>query len=133
MLLGLSRLDMPADFKLSTELGDDFIFEYSLGRATGDFSYTYIILDVLPASVCASCPEVYSYGSQCVQQCPADTYVYRYRDNSLGCRGCSAKLNQVVNQARDGCVDGGSSGIGAANVPSGLGYNPNILPGPTPE
>lgn len=37
------------------------------------------------------------------------------------------------NNVEGRCIGSGSSGIGSANVPTGPGYNPNILPSPSPE
>lgn len=39
-----------------------------------------------------------------MNQCPADSYAFSYRDGGLGCVKCSAKLNLAVNSNRNGCT-----------------------------
>lgn len=103
-LIGLTRLNLPSVFSLTSSLSEDFVFSYELSQAKGDFSFVYIILDALPKSVCTNCLEAYSYGTQCVNECPADAYLAKYSDGSSGCVRCSASLSKVVNGNRNGCA-----------------------------
>ena len=125
-LFGLNRINMPSTFILKSELSDDFAFEYSLSTR-GEFTYSCVILDTLPNVACASCTEIYSYGKQCVNQCPAGSYIERFPGNSLGCVKCSPKLNLVVNSAGTGCTcAAGFNNVNGTCI--GTGQTQNIIP-----
>jgi hypothetical protein len=65
----------------------------------------YIILGNTPKSYCSSCQSFpYASASECVSQCPSNTYLINYRDGGSACMICSLLLGLQLNQEKTQCT-----------------------------
>ena len=108
VITGLNKIkaDLSKSFYFRSEVDDNLILSYSNGGDPIDLFMNYLVVGNPPNLLCSKCPGKYSLDDQCHQTCPLDTYPFTYRDKGKGCRRCSPKFGEILNNERTGCVKG---------------------------
>jgi len=105
ILQGLVKVNAPLQINLAVSFDDDFILGFSNQGASLDFVYSYVVVGVPGTQICGTCrSQKYVHKETCLSACPDSTYAFNYKDGSIGCRACSAKLNLLYSRESRSCV-----------------------------
>ena len=74
-------------------IDENLMMMVSTGRNIDEVTIAYIVVGVPASSLCSNCSEGYAFRDQCVDECPADAYVFTYGDQGKACRSCSSQFN----------------------------------------
>lgn len=103
-LQGLVKLSSPLSLNFASTLDNDFVFGFKQEGSNIDFVVSGVVFGVSPRFICANNVNKYAFDSECVSECPSNTFPITYKDGGLGCHRCSTKLNLVYNAIKKQCV-----------------------------
>jgi len=106
-LYGLNLISLVGNDALSftSSIDNNYILTIASSAVIDSFSLVYISVGVLPGQICRNCGKsVAINGASCVDSCPAGTLPFTYKDGSVGCKICSAKLGLILSGNQ--CIPG---------------------------
>jgi hypothetical protein len=105
IIQGLVKVGSSLSINLAISFDSEFVVGFTNQGPSIDFVYSYVVVGVPTASICANCrSQKCAYRDTCVESCPENTYQMTYKDGGIGCRTCSTKLNFVYSKESKSCV-----------------------------
>ena len=106
-LYGLNLISLVGNDALTftSSIDNNYILTIASSAVIDSFSLVYISVGVLPWQVCGNCGKNAAInGAACVDSCPAGTIPFTYKNETVGCKTCSAKLGLILSGNQ--CIPG---------------------------